>query len=112
MRFAIPLAEGKLTLHFGHCQNFAVIDTDEKGTITKEDTLTPPPHEPGVLPKWIGEEIKADVVLAGGMGVKAQEIIAKYGVKVIVGCEVKDPQELIADYFNDTLNSGENACDH
>ena len=25
MKFAIPMAEGKLTAHFGHCQEFALI---------------------------------------------------------------------------------------
>ena len=112
MRFAIPLAEGKLTMHFGHCENFAIIDTDEKGTITNEEILTPPPHEPGVLPKWLGEEIKATMVLAGGMGEKAQAIIKRFGCEVVVGCEPKDPKELIADYFARNLASGTNACDH
>ena len=112
MRFAIPLAEGKLTMHFGHCENFAIIDTDDNGTITNEQTLTPPPHEPGVLPKWLGNEIKATIVLAGGMGLKAQEIIKQYGCEVVVGCEVKEPRALVADYFSKVLVSGDNACDH
>jgi len=25
MKFAIPLAEGKRTAHFGHCQEFALV---------------------------------------------------------------------------------------
>ena len=111
MRFAIPLAAGKLTMHFGHCEQFSVIDTKD-GAITGEQLLTPPPHEPGVLPNWIGEEINADIVLAGGMGVKAQKIIADHDVKVIVGCEPKLPRELVADYFAETLAAGSNACDH
>jgi ATP-binding protein involved in chromosome partitioning len=111
MRFAIPMAAGKLTMHFGHCEQFAVIDTKD-GKIVETTFMTPPPHEPGVLPNWIGNEIKADLVLAGGMGIKAQNIIAQHNVKVIVGCEPKLPEELVADYFADTLVSGANACDH
>ena len=30
MKFAIPMAEGKLTAHFGHCQEFALIDANDK----------------------------------------------------------------------------------
>jgi len=30
MKFAIPLVEGKLTAHFGHCKEFAVIDVEDK----------------------------------------------------------------------------------
>ena len=29
MKFAIPLAEGKLTAHFGHCQEFALVVVEE-----------------------------------------------------------------------------------
>ena len=50
MKFAVPLAEGKLTAHFGHCKEFALVDANENG-IMKNETLVPPPHEPGVLPK-------------------------------------------------------------
>ena len=28
IRIAIPLAEGKLALHFGHCQQFALVDVN------------------------------------------------------------------------------------
>ena len=112
MIFAIPLAEGKLTMHFGHCQEFAVITTDESGAIVSDERATPPPHEVGVLPRWIGNEIKADIVLAGGMGIKAQEIIKQFGVDVIVGCEPKDPAELVKEYLAGNISSGANACDH
>jgi len=112
MRFAIPVAAGKLTQHFGHCDTFTIIDTQTDGTITTEQSLTPPPHEPGTLPKWLGQELKTDIVLAGGIGQKAQDIMAKFGIKVVVGCEVRLPAELVADYFSDNLNSGSNACDH
>ena len=29
MKFAIPLANGKLTAHFGHCQEFVLIEVAE-----------------------------------------------------------------------------------
>lgn len=111
MRIAIPTAQGKLAMHFGHCEQFAVIDT-EAGEITGHQMMTPPPHEPGVLPKWIGEEVKANLIIAGGMGQRAQQLFDSYGVKVLVGAEPKDPKELVSDFFADTLITGTNACDH
>jgi predicted Fe-Mo cluster-binding NifX family protein len=45
MKFAVPLAEGKLTTHFGHCQQFAILDV-ENSEIVKQDFLTPPPMNP------------------------------------------------------------------
>ena len=66
MKFAIPLADGKLTPHFGHCQEFALIDVEDK-QIKNKEFLVPPPHEPGVLPKWL-RDLEANVIIAGGMG--------------------------------------------
>jgi len=44
MKFAIPLAEGKLTAHFGHCQEFAIVNVEEN-EIKNTEILVPPPHE-------------------------------------------------------------------
>lgn len=65
MKFAIPLAEGKLTAHFGHCQEFAIIEV-ENNQIKNKEILIPPPHEPGVLPRWLHEK-DANVIIAGGI---------------------------------------------
>jgi len=43
MRIAIPLTEGKLSQHFGHCQQFALIDTDDNSkSISNRSDITPP----------------------------------------------------------------------
>ncbi len=68
MKIAIPVADGRLCPHFGHCQQFALIDVDETTRQTAPTAfLTPPPHEPGVLPRWLHQQ-GADVIIAGGMG--------------------------------------------
>ena len=44
MRFAIPLADGRLCAHFGHCQSFALIDADtESGKILARGEVDAPP---------------------------------------------------------------------
>ena len=78
MKFAIPLAEGKLTAHFGHCKEFAVIDVEDKH-IVKKEILEPPPHEPGVLPKWL-HGLGANVIIAGGMGQRAISLFDTIGL--------------------------------
>ena len=30
MKIAIPIVDGQLCLHFGHCAHFALVDVDEK----------------------------------------------------------------------------------
>ena len=112
MKVAIPMAEGRLCAHFGHCQQFALLDVDEKtGKPTAQKLLTPPPHEPGVLPRWL-HELGANVIIAGGMGNRAQQLFVESGIKVVVGAPTQTPEQLVADYLAGTLQSGTNLCDH
>ncbi|MDL1980176.1 MAG: P-loop NTPase [Deltaproteobacteria bacterium] len=110
MKFAIPLADGKLTAHFGHCKEFALIDVEEN-IIKKKETLVPPPHEPGVLPKWLHEQ-GVNVIIAGGMGNKAQVLFNEQNIKVVTGAQPLEPEELINSYLNNALVTGNNLCDH
>jgi predicted Fe-Mo cluster-binding NifX family protein len=110
MKFAVPLAEGKLTAHFGHCKEFALVDVEEDAIKNKE-TLVPPPHEPGVLPRWL-HELGADVIIAGGMGARAVDLFTQNGIKVITGAPSLTPEELVRQYLDNSLQTGVNACDH
>lgn len=112
MKIAIPVANEKLCMHFGHCQvfSFFTIDKDKNEIISKED-IVPPPHEPGVLPKWIKEK-GASVVLAGGMGKSAQSLFNENGVEVIVGVVDLLPEKAVQAYMEGTLRTGSNICDH
>ncbi len=112
MKIAIPLANGKLCMHFGHCEQFALIDVDEAAkTIGSLSTVTPPPHEPGVLPRWLHEQ-GANVIIAGGMGQRAQALFAQNGIRVVVGAAGEDPARVVRAYMNGTLETGENFCAH
>lgn len=112
IRIAIPVADGRLAQHFGHCQQFALVDVDtETGTIIGTSMETPPPHEPGVIPKWVADQ-KVQLVLAGGMGAKAQTMFTDAGVRVVTGCPAENPDELVNKYMSGTLSTGANACDH
>ena len=110
MKFAIPLADGKLTAHFGHCQAFALIDVEDK-QIKNKEILVPPPHEPGVLPKWLSD-LEANVIIAGGMGHRATSLFDEHGIKVITGALELEPEELVNSYLNNTLVAGDNICDN
>ena len=110
MKFAVPLAEGKLTAHFGHCQEFALIDV-EQNEIKKKEVLVPPQHEPGVLPRWLGD-LGANVIIAGGMGQRAIGLFQENNIKVITGAPAQEPESLVTSYLNGTLVSGSNLCAH
>jgi Mrp family chromosome partitioning ATPase/predicted Fe-Mo cluster-binding NifX family protein len=110
LKFAIPLAGGVLTNHFGHCEQFAVIDVKE-GQILQKEVLTPPPHEPGLLPRWLGD-MGVNLIIAGGMGQRALSLFGERGVKVITGASNLPPEELVLQYLSGTLATGANVCDH
>ncbi len=112
MKIAIPLANGKLSMHFGHCERFALIDVNptEKKILKRED-IEAPPHEPGLLPPWLAER-GAKMIIAGGMGQRAHRLFAEQGIQVIVGAATEAPEKLVLDYLTGMLQVGENACDH
>lgn len=107
---AIPLENGRLCAHFGHCQQFSIIDV-ENNAIVNENLVTPPPHEPGLLPGWLAERGVTDVI-AGGMGQRAIDLFTAQNIKVSVGAQPKSSIELVNDWIKNTLVVGTNACDH
>jgi predicted Fe-Mo cluster-binding NifX family protein len=112
MKIAIPVVNGKLCMHFGHCDQFALLDVDAQAKkVTGQRRVTPPPHEPGVLPRWLHQE-GATVIIAGGRGQRAQTLFAENGIQVVVGAPAETPEQLAALYLAGTLISGANVCDH
>ena len=112
MKIAVPVANDRLAMHFGHCEAFAIVETDdEKKEVVSKSMSTAPPHEPGVLPRWLNEQ-GVDLVIAGGMGQRAQALFAQAGVQVVVGAPAGTPEELALAHISGTLESGANLCDH
>ena len=112
MIIAIPLVGGRLSMHFGHCENFALVEADPGSKkILDTKLLTSPPHQPGLLPQWLHEH-GAQIVIAGGMGQRAQQLFTQNGIQVVVGAADGDPQSLVAAYLEGTLQTGANFCDH
>lgn len=106
----VPVSDGKLSSHFGHCKQFAFIEI-QNGKIAIKEMLTPPAHEPGVLPQWLNEQ-GADIVIAAGMGEKAQQLLTEKGIEVIIGAPMDSPESLINLYLSGALATGANICDH
>jgi predicted Fe-Mo cluster-binding NifX family protein len=112
MRIAIPLAGEHLSAHFGHCQSFALVDVDhDDKTIVKREDVDAPPHEPGLLPAWLAER-GANMIIAGGMGQRAQTLFEQQGIEVVVGVPAATPEKLVGDYLAGELRGGANICDH
>lgn len=112
MRIAVPVANGSLAMHFGHCEHFAIMECDEQAKTVNESRLVPAPaHQPGLLPRWLSEH-GVDVVIAGGMGMRAKDLFCRAGIQVVTGAPAEAPETIAERYLSDSLEVGENACDH
>ena len=112
MKYAVPVSGGVMCSHFGHCEQFALIDVDEKRKeIIKKELVTAPEHEPGLFPKWLAEKGVARVI-AGGMGTRAQGLFQENGIQVIVGALEGDPEKAVLNHLSGSLATGGNVCDH
>ena len=112
MRYAIPVTDGRIAAHFGHCEQFAMFDVDDvKKEIVGKELITSPGHQPGLLPVWLAEE-GASVIIAGGMGSRAQSLFAENHIEVVIGTLEGDPEKAVLDHIGDRLVTGNNICDH
>jgi ATP-binding protein involved in chromosome partitioning len=112
MRYAVPVSGGVVSLHFGHCEQFALIDVDEdKKEIINKELVPSPGHEPGLLPKWLAEQ-GVSFVIAGGMGSRALDLFQQNSIGVIIGTIENDPEKAVLSHLAGKLATGDNICDH
>ena len=112
MKYAVPVSGGMVSPHFGHCEHFALFEVEEqRKEITRKESIPSPEHQPGLLPVWLAEK-GVSVVIAGGMGPRAQELFQQNSIKVVIGALEGDPEKVVISYINGALVTGDNVCDH
>ena len=108
MRAAIPTENNSIASHFGRCPRFTVVEIEDWKVISKEE-IESPGHSPGLLPDHFSS-MGIDTVLAGGMGMRAQELFSQKNIKVILGIE-GSIDNIIDDIINDRLIEGDSTCE-
>lgn len=104
-KIAIPLSTGRLAEHFGHCEQFALLDVEATSKqILQQTRVVPPPHEPGVLPRRLHEQ-GAQVIIAGGMGRRAVDLFAQNGIAVHAGVAGRTPEETVQAFLDGALGN-------
>ncbi len=109
MKIAIATDNGSVSAHFGHCTGFTIYDI-ENAAVAAKDFLQNPGHEPGFLPVFLRDH-KVEVIIAGGMGSRAQTLFSENNIKVIVGA-TGAAEDAIGAYLSGSLQSSESFCDH
>ncbi|QGU00207.1 hypothetical protein SYNTR_1613 [Candidatus Syntrophocurvum alkaliphilum] len=104
MILALPKEGALICQHFGHCEEFALYNIDS-GELK---IIKSPGHIPGQLPKFLKEQ-GTNVVIAGGMGERAQILFDSEGIEVIVGIK-GEIEEAIKKYLNNELQSTGAVC--
>ena len=115
MKVAIPCdgdeMESEVSMHFGRARYCAFI-TIENGEIKKQEVLPLPSegHEYGDLPSFVKKN-GADMIIAYGMGERAQMLFNEMGINVITGVRGKI-KELVKMLIEGNLISDEKWKEH
>jgi len=108
--FAIPTIGKVLCEHFGHSEEFAIVETEDQKVLSIE-YFTPPEHIPGSYPNFLASK-GVSTIIAGGMGSKARDNFARNNIEVFMGVGADSPEELVRLYHAKQLVDGDNFCDH
>nr|WP_321502164.1 NifB/NifX family molybdenum-iron cluster-binding protein [uncultured Dethiosulfovibrio sp.] len=109
MKIAFPVEAGAICPHFGHAPEFVIADVQDGVEVSRESHV-PPAHEPGVLPAWLGD-LGVNVLVSGGLGARACELLKARGVDVVTGFSGTVDQA-IAKLTAGSLESTGSLCNH
>lgn len=104
-KIAMPISNGKLSEHFEKFDYFLLYDFENELCI-KEEIKYPPAADMDSLMKWLHECGVGEIFVRG---IAYQEIkkLNQNKIHVFVGVYKKNPEELIRDYMNKTLETDE-----
>ncbi len=116
MRIGIPMEgttglEGNVCMHFGQCTHFLIVDV-ENGKVAGSKVVPNEAQHGGGGCVAVNEILKNDIthVIAGGMGMGAQQKFGAAGVKIFgFTGKVKDGIDLL---LGDKLNGIEACAEH
>jgi predicted Fe-Mo cluster-binding NifX family protein len=97
--------------HFGHAPFFVFVDSDAAEVSGVECLANPflEGHQPGQIPQFVSEQ-RADVMLSGGMGARAIQFFAQFGIQAATGAS-GTVAEAVADYVDGRLLDAQPCAD-
>ena len=107
MRVAISTEADSVSMHFGRCPSFTIIDI-EGGKVIRREVIDNPGHQPGFIPQFL-HRMGVECIVCGGMGMRATELFKELGIQIIVGVSGKI-DEVIEKLQRGTLEGGQSLC--
>lgn len=108
MRLAVSVDEGKVSMHFGRCQNYVIFDI-ENGKIINREVVENPGHQPFFLPKFLAEK-KVKVLITGGIGPRAINLFKELDIKIISNVE-GSLDDVIKKYLDGGMDENTEPCE-
>lgn len=110
MKIAVATVnDNEVAEHFGHCPQYTIIVASD-GQVESKEVIKNPGHEPGFLPKFLGE-MGVQCIISGGMGLRAKELFAQRNIEVVTGVSGL-VDDIVAGFLADTLEIGTDMCRH
>lgn len=113
MKIAVPVtSDNQIDSHFGHCDSYGVYTISEKNEITDFKTVKSP--EGCGCKSDIASVLASDgveVMLAGGIGGGAINVLNSSGIEVIRGCSGK-ADEIVKLYIAGLVKDSGSSCHH
>lgn len=111
MKIAIATEGNQVFGHFGGCQVYTIYEVNmEKKEVLGKTLLDAPEHQPGILPVFLNKH-GVNVVVAGGMGIRAQQLFAGFNIETFLGVS-GEVENVIEQYLQGTLEHGASSCNH
>jgi len=108
MKIVISTENESVSPHFGRCPHFTLVDISD-GKLQNRTVIENPGHSPGFLPQYFADK-GVECIIAGGMGVRAQNLFVQYGIETVLGITGR-VDDVIDEIINGTLKGGESLCD-
>lgn len=112
MKIAIPTKGTEVDSHFGHCQFYTIVTTDDSRKIIRSEQL-PSPQGCGCKSDIASvlQQMGVSVMLAGNMGVGAMNVLSGHGIQVFRG-NSGDVHQLAESYLAGQISDSGESCSH
>ncbi|MFY9114945.1 MAG: NifB/NifX family molybdenum-iron cluster-binding protein [Dethiobacteria bacterium] len=109
MKIAIATEQNNIAPHFGRCPTYTIVEITDHA-VSDREVISNPGHEPGFLPGFLAQ-MGVSCIIAGGMGMRAQNLFAAQNIRTIIGA-VGTVDAVLKKFISGELRSTGNYCDH
>ncbi|HNW57830.1 MAG TPA: NifB/NifX family molybdenum-iron cluster-binding protein [Bacteroidales bacterium] len=113
MKIAVPVtADNQIDSHFGHCEFYKVFTISDKAEIDEIKRIDSPQGcgcKSDIASVLAGDGVK--IMLAGGIGAGAINVLNHHGIEVIRGCS-GDATEVVKLFLKGQVSDNGSTCNH